>query len=359
MCSIMDIKDWLILASTSGIGALTAHRLIQQYGLVEVNERLQRDPNSFGGKATKKPSIQRVEEALLWQSQAKNRYIISFDDPAYPSLLKEISDPPLVLFAEGQLDCLHTPMLAIVGSRHSTPGGLRIAYDFAQQISQQDFTIVSGLALGIDTQAHLGTLEQKKTTVAVLGTGLKHIYPQRNIGLALQIKDRGCLLTEFFPDTPPVSYNFPKRNRILSGLCYGVVIVEAALKSGSLITARLAAEQGREVFAVPGSILSKHSQGCHKLIQQGAKLTTSIEDIFDELSHVNTVLSKNEKKVVTKCDVRRSSVLDYIGFESTSIDRIVELSQMKLDNVLEHLLDLECQGDIVAVPGGYSRIRRS
>lgn len=221
---------------------------------------------------------QKVDVALEWQQQAADHHLLCFSDPLYPPLLKQLSDPPAVLFVKGCLEALALPYLAIVGSRNASPGGLQVAYQLAAEMSSMGFGICSGMAMGIDGAAHKACVDHQGRTIAVLGTGIEIIYPRKHRQLYHDIQRQGCILSEFWPDTGPFAGNFPKRNRIISGLSLGTLVVEACRKSGSLITARLAMEQGREVFAVPGSILGGYHQGCHDLLRDGAKLVETAAD---------------------------------------------------------------------------------
>ena len=241
--------------------------------------------------------------------------------------------------------------LAVVGSRNATPQGLKNAQSFARAFSEAGFTIVSGLALGVDSAAHTGGLEGSGSTIAVLGTGIDIIYPKRNGSLAQEISLRGALVSEFALGTPPTAGNFPRRNRLISGLARGCLVVEAALDSGSLITARLAAEQGREVFAIPGSIHSPLSKGCHALIKQGAKLVETAQDVLEELGSAGTPLSKSVEPGASR------DFLDKMGFDPCDIDSLIERTGLTTEVVSAILLELELEGRIAGLPGGlYQRI---
>lgn len=249
----------------------------------------------------RKPNWQEIEVNLEWLNQNPQfHHIITWQDYRYPKILREIYNPPLVLFIKGNIDVLAQPQIAIVGSRNSSLQGRENAHYLAQELVKENWVITSGLALGIDTHAHQGALEQKGQTIAVMGTGLEHVYPRCNKNLAEDIIDnQGALISECCIYAPPCAKNFPQRNRIISGLSLGVVVVEANLRSGSLITARLAMEQGREVFALPGSIHNPLAKGCHQLIRQGAKLVDSIKDITEELPKImhNIKNSENQQHI--------------------------------------------------------------
>ena len=346
---------WLTLASAPHLSTRKAHEILQDFTLEEVAQALHERPHQLGLKAASDAWKHQIDQALLWCEQANDHFIVTPHDAYYPDLLKQIPDAPCALFVQGQVQALQQDMFAIVGSRQCTPAGRKHAYQFALQLAQQGLLITSGLALGIDTQAHLGALENSYPTIAVLGTGLNQIYPKRNKCLAYKIRKKGCLVSEFFPDTAPFAYNFPKRNRIISGMSRGTLIVEAAVKSGSLITARLALEQNRDVFAIPGSILSPYSEGCHQLIQQGAQLVYQVNDIYNEL---NLKVQATQQPSLEERQTE-PELLSYIGYEITPIDYIVEESGLLLEQLLEPLLNLELAGWIVSVSGGYTRIRRS
>ncbi len=292
--------------------------------------------------------------------------IIVFDDPTYPALLKEIYDPPLVLFIRGNADLLTLPKIAMVGSRNATISGREIAHKFAGELSEK-FVITSGMALGIDAQAHLGALHHKSYTIAVVATGLDITYPARHKTLQKNIiANSGLIISEFAPGMAPKAGHFPKRNRLISGLSSGVVVVEASLKSGSLITARCALEQGREVFAVPSSIYNAQAKGCHWLIQQGAKLVEGIADIVEEFEDIpantlNLNINKEKDNSLEKSEEQglcNDAMLASVGYEITPVDLVVSRSKLPIDVVLTRLTVLELRGLVSAVPGGYLKLNR-
>jgi len=311
--------------------------------------------------------IERVIEA----SNACGSQIITFGDDNYPQQLKEIYDPPLVLFVKGNLDLLNSMQIAVVGSRNATVNGRENALLIAQQLSQHGLVITSGLALGIDASAHKGALITEKSTIAVVATGLDKVYPARHKPLVSKIlANKGAIVSEFFPGTSPKAGHFPKRNRIISGLSKGVLVVEAALKSGSLITARCALEQNREVFSVPSGIHNLQAKGCHWLIKQGAKLVEEAADIIEELSigkhpalHLNQEqqLLANKSQVAIekklKNDLCKDVLLASVGFEVTPVDQVASRSELPIDEVLTRLTLLELKGLIASVPGGYLRVQ--
>lgn len=301
-----------------------------------------------------------VEKDLRWAEQAEN-HIVAIKDDAYPLLLKETPNPPLVLFVMGDLQLLKATQLAMVGSRKPTPAGAEIAFDFARELARIGLVITSGLAIGIDAASHRGAMAGGGKTIAVMGTGLKHIYPSSHIALAQKIVETGgVLLSEFPLEASGKSWHFPLRNRIISGLSLGTLVVEAALRSGSLITARLAAEQGREVFAIPGSIYNAAARGCHHLIHQGAKLVERLEDILEEFPLLIEVVSEQGrglKTTVTKnqLDCEHRKLLDCVGFEVAAVDSLAARSGFSAPKVGMMLLDLELQGLVTVMGGGYIR----
>lgn len=284
-----DLRAWLRLTLTEGLGSVGLARLLQHFGspqavlgcegraleAIGLKPVVVRDLLRPGPK-----SLARVEHALEWAERSGGQ-LMTRTDPDYPAWLAEIHDPPGVLYVRGARRWLNQPMLAIVGSRNATLHGIETATELATQLSQAGWTIVSGLALGIDMAAHQGALEGPGSTVGVMGCGINQIYPRRHQRLGEQIAERGALISELPPDTPPAAAFFPRRNRLIAGLAHGVVVVEAALQSGSLITARLAGEAGREVFAVPGPVRSGVSRGCHQLLREGATLVESSADILN------------------------------------------------------------------------------
>lgn len=294
-----------------------------------------------------------------WLAGAR-RGLVPWGSPGYPAPLAAIEDAPLVLFLEGDPQALSLPQLAIVGSRNPTPIGRDTAQQFARHLAAAGLTITSGLALGIDAASHRGALAAGARTVAVLGCGLDTIYPRDHDGLARAIAGQGALVSELPTGTPPLKQHFPRRNRIISGLSVGTLVVEAALQSGSLITARLAAEQGREVFAIPGSIHSPLSRGCHRLIRQGAKLVETAEDIFTELGALleglkataGAEVTEPERDFSTRLDKDYEILLDALGFAPAGIDTLVARTGFKADAVASMLLILELEGRIAQQPGG-------
>lgn len=284
---------------------------------------------------------------------------LSLSDGHYPALLKTINDPPPTLFVRGNIALLDKPCLAIVGARRATAMGLKLAEEIAGAAVRAGLGVCSGLALGIDGAAHRGALAAGGDTVAVMGTGVETIYPQRHQQLGDEIAERGCLLTEFPPGTRPLPYNFPRRNRIISGLSLGVLVVEAALPSGSLITANVAAQQGREVFALPWSVAHKGGAGCLHLLRDGAKMVQGIDDILEELDSLYGLqLSLLEKTPAPVTEGSSSSgLLSLMGFEAVSVDQLSSASGVPPADVSVALSALELQGLVERCPGGYIRRR--
>lgn len=311
------------------------------------------------------PPWRQVDEDLRWL-EAPERHLLLQGQPDYPALLAQIVDPPPLLFVTGDPAALHTPAIAIVGSRRPTPEGQRTAFDFARTLARSGLTIVSGLAIGIDATAHEGALAGDGLTVAVCGAGPDRIYPARHTALARRMLAEGALVTEFPPGTPPLPANFPRRNRILSGLTHGVLVVEAAERSGSLITARLAADQGREVFAVPGSIRNPLARGCHRLLRQGAVLVETASEVLAELPALGRQLdvvpassppSPGVPDVDPALPAPSQRTLQAMGFEPVSVDVLVARTALTVDALSSILLELELQGHVLAIPGGlYSRV---
>lgn len=290
----------------------------------------------------------------LWLDDPANR-ILTFADTAYPQALLQIPDPPPVLYVKGRAELLNNTAFAIVGSRNATQQGVAHAEALARALSDAGLVIVSGLALGIDAAAHRGGLAGASSSVAVVGTGLDIVYPARNRALAHELAQSGCIVSELALGTAPAATNFPRRNRLISGLTRGCLVVEAAVSSGSLITARLANEQGRDVFAMPGSIHSPLAKGCHSLIKQGAKLVESAEDILDELG-LSAADVPRDTALVSEHSPHR--LLDAIGFDPCDIDTLCARSGARAESVAVLLTQWEIEGVIEALPGGrYQRVR--
>ena len=293
-----------------------------------------------------------IDEDLQWEME-EGHDLLTWSDPAYPTLLKEIDDPPVVLYAKGDLSCLRQRTISIVGTRNPSVNGRETARRFAFELAGWGMTIVSGLALGIDAAAHQGCLEAAGKTIAVMGTGVNCIYPRQHAKLSERISENGLLISEFPLHTQPIAGHFPRRNRIISGLSSSTLVVEAAIRSGSLITARFACEQNRDVLAIPGSIHNPQSRGCHHLLQQGATLVTSSAEVMSQLG---IEMSSNPPAdiVATLADGDKNLV-ECIGFETTSVDQMILRSGLTHESVICGLADLELQGLVQAIPGGYTR----
>ncbi|NOS88489.1 MAG: DNA-protecting protein DprA [Methylococcaceae bacterium] len=309
-------------------------------------------------QALKHPDQSALDYDLAWLSLANNA-VITFHDARYPAQLKEIADPPPLLFVRGKPELLALPQIAIVGSRNPSQLGIQTAFEFAQALSRQGFVITSGLALGIDAASHRGALHAQGHTIAVAGTGLDRVYPARHKDLATEIVNTGLMVSEFPPGTLAKANHFPRRNRIISGLCQGLLVVEAAIESGSLITARMALEQNREVFAIPGSIQNPLARGCNALIRQGAKLVETTQDILEEL---NQYYQQDESFTPitgqSTLDLEQQTLLNRVMFSPTSIDSLVENLGESVEVVSSMLLILELQGYIEATAGGcYVRVK--
>ncbi|MCU0970647.1 MAG: DNA-processing protein DprA [Gammaproteobacteria bacterium] len=368
-----DLRDWLALARSPGAGGATLAGLLA--GGLEPARLLAERGRLPGADLPPRlkaylaaPDWAGVERDLTWAEQPGN-HVITLADSAYPALLRETSGCPLLLFVHGNPDALALPQLAIVGSRNPTEGGRRTTHEFAAHLAAAGIVVTSGMALGIDAAAHEGALAAGGVTVAVTGTGLDRVYPARHRELAHRIAAAGALVSELPPGTPPMPANFPRRNRIVSGLALGTLVAEASLQSGSLITARLATEQGREVFAIPGSIHSPLSRGCHALIRQGAKLVETAQDIIDELPALLGHLASSQSAARgVSTDARGAAaleadhrhLLELMGYDPVTADELASRSGWSIAEVSSTLLLLELQGWVSSQPGGrYCRLTPS
>jgi DNA processing protein len=368
------IKDdpripWLVFLNIPATGPVQHKKLLEIYKTPENIISAPRAELAQAGlkkealEYLKKPPYDMLEGSIGWL-QETNHHFVTIHDSRYPALLKEIPDAPAALFVAGDPDVLNTQQIGIVGSRNPTAGGRRTAESFAAQLAEIGFTITSGLALGIDYCSHAGALEANGKTVAVLGNGPDIIYPARHKEIAATIAaNRGAIVSEFPPGVPPIPANFPRRNRIISGLSVGVLVVEAATRSGSLITARCALDQGREVFAVPGSVYNPLAKGCHHLIKQGARLVENIMDILEELNIVLTPVERNpdtESMSVNAVDLDTEllELLEHIPYDPVSVDKLIESSGLTADAVSSMLLVLEVQGIVSSSGGLYTRINQ-
>lgn len=361
MGSERSAPDWLRLSLIPGASGAVIRRLISAFGTAEAAlsaslpalERVV--PAEVSSAIQRGPDEASVAAALDW-AEAPGRLILTVADPRYPRLLGEIADPPPVLYSIGRIELLNVPAIAVVGSRNATAQGIRNAEAFARALSESGFCIVSGLALGVDAAAHRGGLMAAGSSIAVLGNGIDVVYPPRNRDLQQALASQGLIISEFPLGTPARSSNFPRRNRIISGLSLGCLVIEAALPSGSLITARMAADQGREVFAIPGSIHSPLARGCHHLIRQGAKLVETAQDILEEFGHIARTATPSRSSPAT--DPETARLLEALGDDPCDVNTLCERCGYAVDAALSLLLQLELDGRVARLPGGhYQRLR--
>ena len=356
MSSNDELASWIDLSLIPGLGPQTYRALLSAFGLPDNIRAASRSrlaqvvPESIAEKIHGESRQAQVAAALSWASQP-GRSIVTLADPDYPKQLLQISDPPVVLYVVGDMRLLGAASLAIVGSRNATQQGITNAERFARALSDAGLVIVSGLALGIDAAAHRGGLAGRSSTIAVLGCGADVVYPIGNEPLHAQIAENGAIVSDLPLGTPPARENFPRRNRLISGFARGCLVVEAAIASGSLITARLAAEQGRDVFAIPGSIHSPLSKGCHALIKQGAKLVESAQDVLEDLGF------RAPPAADPKASGSSSSLLQYMGYDPCTIDALIQRSGLTAEAISAMLLSLELEGKVSSLSGGlYQRI---
>lgn len=355
------LEDWLALCLTPGLGDAALRRLLVRFGeparifAAGPAALAQHVPTEVAARIRDGGARERLAPVRAWLADPANG-IVTLADHDYPQRLLEIPDPPPLLYVKGRREILNHPALAIVGSRSATPQGIANAEAFGRALSDAGLTIVSGLALGVDAAAHRGGLAGASSSIAVLGTGLDIVYPARNRGLARELAEHGCVISEFPLGTPALGSNFPRRNRVISGLARGCLVVEAASSSGSLITARLAAEQGREVFAIPGSIHSPLAKGCHMLIKQGAKLVESASDVLEELSLPPAPAAPGTDETAHSPEARR--VLECLGFDPCDVDTLCARSGFAAEAVASALLQLELSHVVDALPGGRYQRRR-
>jgi len=337
-----ELAAWLQLLETPGVGREGARRLLAGYG----SPQAVLAANVLAVPPPTLPAL--LETTFAWLAADERRQVVTLGDPLYPSSLLETADPPLLLYVQGRIELLGAESIAIVGSRSATRQGLDNARSFAAQLSHAGFTIVSGLALGIDAAAHEGGLEGAGSTIGVVGTGLDSVYPPRNRTLAGRIVEQGLVVSEYSLGTPPLPSHFPQRNRIIAGLARATLVVEAAPQSGSLITARLANEAGRDVFAIPGSIHSPQSRGCHALIKQGAKLVESVADILEELRPAAVPRRPVQAPVPAPA---KDPVLEALGFDPITLDALAERTGWPPADLNIRLLELELDGRVGRLPG--------
>jgi DNA processing protein len=355
-----ELAAWLRLLGTPGVGIDSARKLLAAFGPPEAVFQQERPalhavvgPRLAQALLTPPDDLAATIEATThWLAGGSNRHLLSLDDPRFPPELLQMADPPLMLYVLGQIDTLQHPQrLAIVGSRNPTPQGEQNARQFAQALGEAGVCVVSGLALGVDGAAHEGALAGGAPTLAVVGTGLDRVYPKRHLALAHKIAEQGALISEYPLGTPPLPGNFPRRNRLIAGLSQGTLVVEAALQSGSLITARLAAEQGREVFAIPGSIHAPQSRGCHALIRQGAKLVESAQDILEDL-RITTPTAQVTPTPIGDPLVDPEGLLKAMGYDPVSLDALQARTGLDTATLQARLLELELQDAVARLPGG-------
>jgi len=383
-----ELDSWIKLWRVSGIGPKKFKLLLDYFdsplNVFGSNEAAlmkagitQKDARSI---LDKKKDLGASQPDLDWLKKSDRHHIIMLNDPEYPKRLKEIMDPPAVLYVHGDINVIQDPQIGIVGSRNPTQSGANNSYEFAKYLTQTGFTVTSGMALGVDGASHQGALDGNGPTIAVIATGIDRVYPARHRDLAHKISQYGAIVTEFPLGTSPHARHFPRRNRIISAMSYGVLVVEAALKSGSLITARLAMEQNREVFAIPGSIHNPLAKGCHKLIRQGAKLVETAEDILEEMASIvnlndhevipkvgvserkneNTEVSLNDCEGLNndELDPDQNKLLVAMEFEPISIDQLVLITGIDAASIAAMLLMLELKSFVVGNGGGtYTRVK--
>jgi DNA processing protein len=349
---------WCALVRAPGIGGQTLKRLLELAGTPE--ELLRRPPAQLGSEqraALRNPDRDGIDADMRWLEQPRN-HLLALNDPAYPERLRALPNPPAVLFLHGDPELLGLPQLAIVGSRNPSTGGRRTAREFSADLAAAGLVITSGLASGIDAAAHQGALDVDGLTLAVTGTGLDRVYPAANRKLAHEVAGNGLLVSEFPTGTPPLPANFPRRNRIIAGLSLGTLVVEAAMHSGSLITARLATENGREVFAIPGSIHNPLARGCHALIRDGAKLVETAAHVLEELAPLlpDTALASpapSDQPADEGCtDPQHGALLEAMGYDPVTVDLLVQRTGFPAQEVSSMLLLLEMQGHVSSSAGG-------
>ncbi len=370
-----ELGAWLHLLHSPGVGREAARRLLTRFlspqAAIAAPVASLRDcvdaPTALALATPPEGHAQRLVDTLAWRQAAPGRSVLALGDAGYPAPLLHSPDPPLLLYLHGDASLLTSPCVAIVGSRKPSAQGRDNAHRFAQALAGQGWTIVSGLAAGVDGAAHEGALATAGRTIAVVGTGVDRVYPPSHRALAHRIADTGLLVSEFCLGTPPLSANFPQRNRIIAGLSRGTLVVEAALRSGSLITARLASEAGREVLAIPGSILAPQSAGCHALIRQGAALVESPEQVADELGPLQPVALpvRPHAAATTSAPPPAATppddgdpVLAVLGHDPQSLDTLIDRCGWPAHSLSAHLLTLELDGRVARLPGGLYQRRQ-
>jgi DNA processing protein len=375
----LELRAWLRLDMTPGVGPHTARQLLAHFGLPEhifeasaTELRTQAGPAQVQALLTEPDSLpERLEATLHWLNTPSEhgitRHVATLGDRLYPAGLLDMADPPLLLYLMGRLDLPLRHAVAVVGSRNPTPQGALNARHFAQGLSEAGVTVVSGMALGVDAAAHEGALlgvtklaaPTQLATVAVVGTGLDRVYPRAHHKLAHSIAQQGWVMSEYPLGTPPLAANFPKRNRLIAGLSKATLVVEAAMQSGSLITARLALEQGKDVMAIPGSIHATQARGCHALIRQGAKLVESVQDVLEDLQLTPRLSTLNDVQAPSDGSdnhdqslINDHPLLQSMGFEAVSLDALQARSGLDTGTLQAQLMALELDGKVVRMPGG-------
>jgi DNA processing protein len=365
--SLLDFENvtteaaaWVQLTLIPGLGDESLRRLLAEFGSPEevfaapahALKRVVKAP--VAAAINKGVDAAALAPTLRWLAM-DNHYLVALGDAHYPPQLLNIADPPPLLYVVGRRELLTSPSLAVVGSRNASAQGSANAERFAHALSDAGLTIVSGLALGVDAAAHRGGLKGRASSIAVIGTGLDIVYPKRNLDLAKQLAQHGAIVSEFALGTPALANNFPRRNRIISGLAKGCLVVEATTSSGSLITARLATEQGREVFAIPGSIHSPFARGCHALIKQGAKLVESAQDVLEEIGWATRAQRADAENAAPETE---DALLTHMGFDPVGVDDLIARSGLGADEINSQLLQFELDGLICSLPGGrYQRLK--
>ncbi len=374
--NIKSLLPWLKVSHVSGMHSRLFNRLLALYSTPEnilacdfkslraagMNNNLAQEISQIGQGQQSGELNAALDRCQHWL-ECPGNFLITCQSPHYPSLLSSIPDPPPLLYVKGKLESLHLPLIAMVGSRNPSAGGRRDANRFARELAANGLGVVSGLAMGIDLESHRGAIAGGVATIAILGTGIDIIYPQVNRDMFAAVAENGALVSEFNPGTPARPQHFPQRNRIISGLSQGVLVVEAGVKSGSMITARFALEQGREVFAIPGSIHNPMARGCHKLIAEGAKLVQCVEDILEE----KLLLSEQQTGVSSETAAKKESASLYlsepllkvkqaIGFDAVSADQIVLETELNVEDVSVALVELELRGLVQREKNGFTLI---
>jgi DNA processing protein len=366
-------RDWLVILNAPSVGGASLIRVIEALGgasavaAASTRELTRHGLSIEAAAAITEPDEPRLESDLKWLSHP-NHHLLCWDDDAYPALLRRINGPPAALFIDGDPGCLWQPQIAIIGSRNPTAGGLDHARDFASTLARQGMTITSGLASGIDSAAHVAALNAGALTIAVNGTGLDRVYPASSRAVAERIRSQGAMISELPLGSPPRRQHFPSRNRIISGLSLAVLVVEAGLNSGTLITARKAAEQGREVFALPGSLHNPMAKGCHRLIREGARLVETTADIMQELGPVAAELQMEIRKRLEQPDTdeekpvhRQQNLLDdadyssvwkVLAYDPKPVDVIIQQSGLSAREISSMLLMMELKGMVKKQPDG-------